>query len=189
MVTIKNKILATLRQNPNSTTVELYALLPDLIQQTISSSIHSLRSTGEAVVTSYKVVQVGENGRKQKSNAYSAVVRSLWDDTSKDGLRVEKQLEKQLELKLLPEVKGNVIKAGGSVYPFERVAELEAWKENAIERYPLLGTSVVLLEARRLVAEEARSEGCLTISEEVLAGKRDQSLAVRVLVKALGDTK
>ena len=69
-----------------------------------------------------------------------------------------------------------------------RVAELEEWKAQAIRRFPDLGVDPVILRARQIVAAELRTTNDSSdraSAEAVLAGQRDNVLAVRLVVKML----
>ena len=67
-----------------------------------------------------------------------------------------------------------------------RVAELEAWQEAAIRKYPDLGVDPEVLEARKLVADTLRESGDKNAAEEVMAGKRDHTPLMKVAMRALG---
>lgn len=62
--------------------------------------------------------------------------------------------------------------------------ELRRWKTEAIERYPDLAVSPIVLKARQMVAEEIGS-GDPTMRDAVLAGQRDGTITMRVAVKLL----
>ena len=65
-----------------------------------------------------------------------------------------------------------------------RVAELEAWQRDAIERYPDLAISATMLKARQIVAQEIGDSDPKSRAA-VLAGQRDGSLPMRLTVKLL----
>lgn len=66
-----------------------------------------------------------------------------------------------------------------------RVAELEAWRADAIARFPDLDVDPVVLEARKIVAKELRDGGDSVMAEQVLAGHKDTTLPMRATVAAL----
>jgi hypothetical protein len=57
-----------------------------------------------------------------------------------------------------------------------QIAELEAWKADAIGRYPDLAVDAIVLKARSIVAAELHDGGDFVGSEAVLAGHRDTVL-------------
>jgi hypothetical protein len=66
-----------------------------------------------------------------------------------------------------------------------QIAELEAWKRDAIARYPDLAVDPVVLKARKLVAEEVRAGGDHTLADQIARGVKDETLMMRVTIKAL----
>jgi len=66
----------------------------------------------------------------------------------------------------------------------ERIAELEAWRAGAIQRYPDLDVDPVILEARKIVAEELQATDSV-MAKSVLAGQKDNILPMRVTIAAL----
>jgi hypothetical protein len=71
----------------------------------------------------------------------------------------------------------------------EEVKTLQLWKEAALLRYPDLDVDPLLLEVRALLAAEAEEHGVKTVADAYINGQRDNSFAVRALVKALGSRK
>jgi hypothetical protein len=66
-----------------------------------------------------------------------------------------------------------------------RIAQLEAWKSDAIARYPDLAADPIVLKARRLVADEVRASGDDTLADRISMGRKDDGLLMRVVIKAL----
>jgi hypothetical protein len=66
-----------------------------------------------------------------------------------------------------------------------QLAELEAWKEAAMSRFPDLAVSPIVLKARKLVADEVRAGGDMLLANQIVEGKKDETLLVKVAIKAL----
>lgn len=69
-----------------------------------------------------------------------------------------------------------------------RLVELEAWQADAVDRFPELAVDKIVLEARRIVADEMRGREDKRGVEDVLKGRRDDSVLVRSVVAALERT-
>lgn len=67
---------------------------------------------------------------------------------------------------------------------FTELEELRRWKAEAIERYPDLAVSPIVLKARQMVAEEIGNADEV-MRKAVLAGQRDGTITMRVAVKML----
>ena len=65
-----------------------------------------------------------------------------------------------------------------------KVKELEAWKANAIARYPDLDVDPVVLDARKIVAAELDGSDS-TLADQVRKGLKDNILPMRVTIAAL----
>jgi hypothetical protein len=61
--------------------------------------------------------------------------------------------------------------------------ELRAWKASAIARYPDLAVAEVVLKARKIVSELAKHDKVMFT--DIVAGRKDNSLAMRATVAAL----
>lgn len=66
-----------------------------------------------------------------------------------------------------------------------RVAELEQWQAEAMLRYPDLAVSPIVIEARKIVAEQFQARHDTHAAEDVLAGRKDESTIVKAVVAAL----
>lgn len=67
----------------------------------------------------------------------------------------------------------------------EKIAELEAWKAHAIERFPDLAVRDVVIKARKIVADQLREGGDCRGANDVLNGQRDGTAILRATVTAL----
>lgn len=66
-----------------------------------------------------------------------------------------------------------------------QIAELEAWKADAVARYPDLGVDAITLKARGIVAAELAVAGDVVAAELVRTGQRDTALPMRLMIRAL----
>lgn len=66
-----------------------------------------------------------------------------------------------------------------------KIAELEAWKAEAIARYPTLAVPAVVLRAREIVAADLKEHLDPQGAEQVLQGRRDDTAVIRSVVRAL----
>lgn len=66
-----------------------------------------------------------------------------------------------------------------------KVAQLEQWRAEALERFPDLATDPIVLKARQLVAATLRENGDSALANDVLAGRKDGIVPVRVAIAAL----
>lgn len=67
----------------------------------------------------------------------------------------------------------------------EQIAELENWKQDAIERFPDLAVPPTVFQARKWVAAEMRQCGDHAMACEVEAGRKDGILPMRVAIRVL----
>ena len=67
----------------------------------------------------------------------------------------------------------------------DKIAELEAWKQAAMSRFPDLAVSPIVLKARRLVADEVRAGGDTLLANQIIEGRKDDTMLVKVTIKAL----
>lgn len=163
----RREILEALREFPGSTSRELALLIPHIPEGTLFAAISKLTAEGVLRRNGFKQI-VMSNGRNKSQPTYEVNLASLLKianrrkaDSAQD---VDDAKVKELEAK---------------------VAELTAWKRDAIERYPDLAISPLVLRARELVAAEMRASFDNKFADEVLAGQRDSSPMMRVTLKVL----
>lgn len=168
----KEEVFNTLKRNPNSTTKELFALMPNIEIDNISHTVSSMADKGIVFVTGKKS-EVGPSGRTCTHRAYSV----KYETPVKVVLSsVPSNAQPDLFTGLI-----NTLEA--------EIATLTLWKEAALLRYPDLDVDPLLLEARALLAAEADEQGSRPASQAYITGNRDNTIAVRALVKALGGKK
>lgn len=163
----RNEILEIVRVMPGLTAKEIAELMPHCNASTIASVIHGLKISGALKVTGKKEI-MRSNGWPTKAETFE-----LSNDPTPNVVRMKQR--EPTEAGLHMQVKE--LKA--------KVAELEGWQRDAIARYPDLAVDPVVLTARKLVAAEVRAGGDNNLADHVLAGHKDDTLMVRVAVKAL----
>ena len=67
----------------------------------------------------------------------------------------------------------------------DTIAELEAWKADAMRRFPGLSVPATVLRAREIVAKRLAANGDRDGSQEVLKGHRDHTILIQSTVDAL----
>lgn len=70
----------------------------------------------------------------------------------------------------------------------KQIADLQAWKQIAIARYPDLAVSELVLRARKLVAAELRESGDPALAEQIMTGSKDSTALMRVTLRALEES-
>jgi hypothetical protein len=159
-----------LGMHPNSTTKELADLMPHYTIDNISHAVSSMAAKNIVFATGSKREE-GPSGRITTHKAYS--------------VRYKKPT-KELAPNVNPHVDllNDLIKA----LKAERDA-LEEWKQAAILRYPDLDVDPLVLKARELLAAQAKEDGNVLLIDDILKGNKDNSTAIRTVVKLLGEGK
>lgn len=166
MTNITDDIIALIKEVPNITSREMYAYFPNATKSTVSSTIYNLKNKGV-------IVQTGKKQLQTKKGPHSFPCFQLSDNPT--------PLVRQRKLK-------NPTEAGLRAQLEDlrnKLCELEAWKREALERYPDLGVDPMTLKARAIVAEQLRAVGDNNLADLVVAGKKDETLLVKVTVRAL----
>jgi hypothetical protein len=161
-------ILEIIRELPSITAREIYTFVPHIPKGTVSAALHNLKMQGIVVETGRKSLPTAKGERAfvtyavSDSPAPTPLVRKLKNNKPTDAA-LQMQIE---ELR-------------------RQVSELEAWKKNALERYPDLGVDPLTLKARQIVAAEVRASGDKHLADLVLSGAKDDTMLVKVTAKAL----
>jgi hypothetical protein len=163
---ITKEVLEVVRTLPGITAREVYTFMPHVPKGTVSSILHSLKIKGTVIEEGTKTLDTASGPRPFAAYMVSdspvplGKKRKLKQPTD-DGLREQmKELRRQL-------------------------VELEAWKEAAMSRFPDLAVSPIVLKARKLVADEVRAGGDMLLANQIVEGKKDETLLVKVAIKAL----
>lgn len=166
----KAEVFNMLGMHPNSTTKELAELMPHYTIDNISHAVSSMMAKNIVFATGSKQEE-GPSGRITTHRAYS--------------VKYQKPT-KELAPNVSPHVDllNDLIKALRA----ER-DELEEWKQAAILRYPSLDVDPLVLKARDILAAQAKEDGHVLLMDDLLKGNKDNSVAVRTVVKLLGENK
>ncbi len=166
----KEEVFNMLGMHPNSTTKELADLMPHYTIDNISHAVSSMVASNIVFATGSKREE-GPSGRITTHRAYS--------------VKYQKPT-KELAPNVNPHVDllNDLIKALRA----ER-DELEEWKQAAILRYPSLDVDPLLLKARELLAAQAKEDGNDALVADILKGNKDGTIALRAIVKLLGEGK
>jgi len=171
--TRKREVLDMLKLHPNSTTKDLHSLMPHLDIDHISHAISSMMGKDVVFITGKKR-ETGPSGRTTTHRAYSA--KQPKETSSKPQVKPQVKPQSELLNSLIKTLEAEV-------------KMLQEWKQAALLRYPDLDVDPLLLEVRALLAAEAEEHGSKEVADAYISGHRDNSFAVRALVKALGGRK
>jgi hypothetical protein len=160
------EVLNLIRELPGITAREIYTFMPDVPKGTVSSSVTTLKSRGLIVEDGKKVLDTGSGPRpfpayRESDNPLPPVKR----------LKLKKPTEAGLQARL---------DAANKL-----IEELQAWKADALRRFPELGVDPIVLRARSIVASALRAAGDPTLADLVTRGAKDETMLVKVTVKAL----
>lgn len=161
------EVLEIIREMPGVTSAEIVSLMPHRSRSSVMSMVFWLKSKGAIEESGKKVISM-KNGAPKHVATYTLsstpthnVVKMKRKAPTEAALHIQiKQLNAQ-------------------------IAELEAWKRDAIARYPDLAVDPTVLKARKLVAEEVRAGGDHTLADQIMLGRKDDTLMMRVTIKAL----
>lgn len=165
----RKEILEVVRELPGSTTRDIADLMPHVPFGTVGALVHTLKAEGAIVAKGLRPYTTSD-GKQRHHHTYflssnpTPVTPTPRVRRSKPTTAGYEARIKELEAK---------------------VADLTQWRANALERYPDLGVEPVVLKARKLVATEVRAGGDNNLADEILAGRKDTTLMVRVAIKAL----
>ena len=168
--TRKEEVFNMLGMHPNSTTKELADLMPHYTIDNISHAVSSMAAKNIVFATGSKREE-GPSGRITTHKAYSVKY---------------KKPTKELAPNVNPHV--DLLNDLVKTLKAERDA-LEEWKQAAILRYPDLDVDPLVLKARELLAAQAKEDGNVLLIDDILKGNKDNSTAIRTVVKLLGEGK
>lgn len=152
-MSLRTEILEIVREMPGSSASEIGQLMSHARYSSITCALAGMKTRGD--VTTQK--EKGETTRYFIGNGTPAPPR-----------RKAKAPQ--------------VSEAGSLVRELEiRISELEAWKAYALDLFPDLAVSELVLRARKIAAEHVQPDQRL----DVLSGKRDQNAIIKAVVAAL----
>ena len=161
------EVLEIIREMPGVTSTEIISLMPHRSRASITSMVFWLKSKG-IIEASGKKAFTAKNGDTKHAPTYT-----LSSNPTPNIVKMKRKAPTEAALHMQ-------IKQLNA-----QIAELEAWKRDAIARYPDLAVAPIILKARKLVAEEVRAGGDQGLAEQIMAGFKDTTLMVRVAIKAL----
>lgn len=169
----REEVLEILRELPNSTSKEVSQLMPHTPYTSISSMINWLYRHGHIVRGEPKSVP----NKMGKSITTPTYVINPDPTRTTNVVRIQRKQPTEAALRLqIDELN-------------EQVASLEEWKREAIRRHPELAVKPVVLQARALVAAELKASGDVSLAAQVERGDRDETLMMRVAVRALEEVE
>lgn len=166
-MTLENQIVDVLKVMPNLTTPEIITLIPDRRSESVVSQI-SLASRGGRLLREPIPRKPGQRGGTQ----YRYSVNPNFVTSS----------HKPVQRK--PKLTDNGMAARLDIAN-KLVSELQAWKVDAIARYPDLAVDPTVIEARKILARVLRDIGDKHGSDEVMCGRRDTTVAMLATVEAV----
>lgn len=165
---IYKEILEILKELPGSTAREVHQLMSHVSLSEVQTKLSYLSRRGIIEETpEKKSVDVG-NGTFRKVTCY-AISQNPVPKAPKRKQKNPTETGYQAQIEELK----------------EQIAALEKWKESAITRFPELSVDPLVLVARKMVAEELRASGDMAMAHHVERGDKDDSLPMRVTIKAL----
>lgn len=161
------EVLEIIREMPNLTSPEIATLMPHVNKQTVMCMINYLKKTG-VVTVGGKKDRTGEGGWVRAIPTYT-----LSTNPTPNVVKMKRKAPTEAALHIQIRQLN------------EKLAELEAWKRDAISRYPDLAVDPIILKARKLVSAEVRAGGDTALADQIVMGRKDDTLMMRVTVKAL----
>lgn len=161
------EVLEIIREMPGVTSMEIASLMPHRSRAAITSMVFWLKNKGV----------IEESGKKvaPMKNGVSKYVPTYVLSSNPTPNIVKMKRKAPTEAALHMQIKQLLA----------QIAELEAWKRDAISRYPDLAVDPTVLKARKLVSEEVRAGGDHTLADQIARGLKDETLMMRVTIKAL----
>lgn len=169
VIDTRSEIIDVIKAMPGATASEIIQLMPHVSRAATSSMLTVLKKQG-LITVSEKKKEITSSGK-----AHSVSTFVLNPDYRPGSNVVQMQRREPTDAGL----KARVDELHG------KLVALQLWKEEAIARYPDLAVAPLVLKARKLVADEVRAGGDRHLADEIMAGRKDTTLMVRVTLKAL----
>lgn len=164
-MTIQSEVEEVVREMGPVTALEVIQLMPHAARQQVYASLNALEVKGK--ISSEKIPDPKDDRRKVNRYSYGGKPREA----------------KPRKVKA-PTNQAQVINA--TDYR-AKIAELEAWKADAIARFPDLAVDPDTIRAREIVHKMLIDSGDRNLAADVLAGKKDETMLVRACVAALSE--
>lgn len=159
-MTIQSEVLEIVREMQDVTASEVVELMPHAKQQTVYAALGVCEMSGQ--ITSTKVQK---GNRFVKQYRYGGVPKSL------------------KPIKIATPTPAAMCANEASLK--QRIAELEAWKADALARYPELAVDPIILKSRSIVSAMVEKEGDRRLAEDIRSGRKDATILVRAVAQAL----
>jgi len=163
-MSIQSEVEEIVREMGPVTALEVIELMPHVTRQQVYSRLNSLEVEGR--VSSEKVPDPKDDRRKVNRYTIGGTPRP------------------KAHKRKVPTNQTQVVNTAGYR---EKIAELEAWKADAIARFPELAVDPDVLKARKIVHKMLMEGGDRNLAADVIAGKKDETMLVRACVAALGE--
>lgn len=168
--TLKSRILDAFKVMGSMTSTEAQQLFTDEIPKSIQSQISQASLAGE-LLREVAPRKQGDRGIKYIYSFNPDFVRGAHKKRVKASRGPNKVTDSGMAARL--DIANKL------------VTELQAWKVDAIARYPDLAVDPTIIEARKLVARVMRDAGDRSGAEDVMSGRRDKSVAVLAVAEAV----
>lgn len=159
--TTSDEIIEIIREMPGVTTHDISELMPHVKRRTIIPTLSYLFAKGEVTREELR----SENNRKMFKYFINP-----------DPKPVAREPKRKQPTEVAWHARVAELEA--------EISELRAWKRAAIERFPDLDVDPIVIEARKIVAEETRATDP-ALADQVLRGLKDNMLPMRVTIAAL----
>jgi hypothetical protein len=166
-----NDILLVIDKLPGITSPQLCDLLPHINGRTVRSTLSTLYKRRK--VTRVKAPRREDDPRPAGNTGFAYMVNPV-PAPRKGKLKPEQMAARK--------VRDDSIDAELARLR-NQIAELEAWKADAIKRFPDLAVAPEVLQARKIVADCLG--GDVVAVEDTLAGRKDHSPIMRATLVAL----
>lgn len=163
-MTIQSEVEEVVREMGPVTAQEVIQLMPHASRQQVYARLNTLEGRGK--ISSEKVPDPKDDRRKVNRYSYGGEPRA------------------KAHKRKVPTNQAQVINAADYR---AKIAELEAWKADAIARFPDLAVDPDTIRARKIVHKMLIDSGDRNLAADVLAGKKDETMLVRACVAALSE--
>lgn len=175
-VSARVEILEAIREFPGSSSREIATLLPNLPESTVFSIISKLLGAGVIKTSATPKMITMKDGRTKSQRTFEINMDYMLKSRSINGTKPKSHARIQ---NLEKQVAG--LKA--------EVSALTAWKNAALKRFPDLAVSPIMLKARKIAANTLYEADNSSLADAILAGKRDDHVAVKIAIEAMKDAQ
>lgn len=171
MTDARKEVIEILTNLPDSTTRDVSTLMPHVPFGTTASVLHLLKLEGIVEESGHNEITTAD-GKKRKQTTYRI-------SANPTPVPVEPKVKRKQQGPTNAGYEARITELKA------QIAELEQWKADAISRFPDLAVSPMVVIARKLVADEVRKSGDNRLADEIIAGRNDNTMLMRVTLKAL----